>query len=126
MAQTSSSPSSSFNTDDYFAFADRAAVAAGIDVPVIPGILPVLSAPQILAASPPSAAPVFRPASTLNLTAWAKTMRPSASWGSNTLRRQVEELWAKGVPGVHFYVLNRSYSVSKILDYLGIPGHIPD
>ena len=39
--------------------------------------------------------------------------------------RQVEELWAAGVPGVHFYVLNRSYSVSKILDHLAIPGHIP-
>jgi methylenetetrahydrofolate reductase (NADPH) len=37
--------------------------------------------------------------------------------------RQVEELWQAGVPGVHFYVLNRSYSVSKILTNLGLPGH---
>ena len=36
---------------------------------------------------------------------------------------QVKELWDSGVPGVHFYVLNRSYSVSKILQYLGLPGH---
>ena len=37
---------------------------------------------------------------------------------------QVRELWDAGVPGVHFYVLNRSYSVSRILDNLVIPGHI--
>ncbi|HIB10805.1 MAG TPA: hypothetical protein EYO17_02570 [Dehalococcoidia bacterium] len=37
--------------------------------------------------------------------------------------KQVEELWANGVPGIHFYVLNRSYSVSKILDNLDLPGH---
>ncbi len=37
--------------------------------------------------------------------------------------RQVRELWEAGVPGVHFYVLNRSYSVSKILTNLGLPGH---
>jgi methylenetetrahydrofolate reductase (NADPH) len=37
--------------------------------------------------------------------------------------RQVRELWDAGVPGVHFYVLNRSYSVSKILANLGLKGH---
>jgi methylenetetrahydrofolate reductase (NADPH) len=37
--------------------------------------------------------------------------------------KQVEELWASGVPGIHFYVLNRSYSVSKILDNLKLQGH---
>jgi len=36
---------------------------------------------------------------------------------------QVRELWDSGVPGVHFYVLNRSYSVSRILNNLGLPGH---
>jgi methylenetetrahydrofolate reductase (NADPH) len=36
---------------------------------------------------------------------------------------QVRELWDEGVPGVHFYVLNRSYSVSRILDNLSLSGH---
>ncbi|MCH8310941.1 MAG: methylenetetrahydrofolate reductase, partial [Chloroflexi bacterium] len=36
---------------------------------------------------------------------------------------QVRELWEAGVPGVHFYVLNRSYSVSRILDNLQLAGH---
>jgi methylenetetrahydrofolate reductase (NADPH) len=37
--------------------------------------------------------------------------------------RQVRELWDAGVPGIHFYVLNRSYSVSKILTNLALDGH---
>ena len=32
--------------------------------------------------------------------------------------RQAEELWRNGVAGIHFYTLNRSYSVSKSLDIL--------
>ena len=36
---------------------------------------------------------------------------------------QVRDLWDQGVPGVHFFVLNRSYSVSSILDNLNLPGH---
>ena len=52
-------------------------------------------------------------------------MTPSESWHDHAVR-QGKNVWAAGAPGVHFYVLNRSYSVSKILDQLSIQGHIPD
>ncbi|MYC38394.1 MAG: methylenetetrahydrofolate reductase [NAD(P)H] [Chloroflexi bacterium] len=112
-----------FDNADYFAFADRA-VASGIDVPVIPGILPVLSAPQIrrFTALCGSKIPTDLDAE-LDRLADDDAVR---DLGVEYAARQVEELWAAGVPGVHFYVLNRSYSVSKILDHLAIPGHIPD
>ena len=32
--------------------------------------------------------------------------------------RQAQELMASDVPGIHFYVLNRRYSISKILENL--------
>lgn len=113
-----------FDNDDYFAFADRAN-AAGIDVPVIPGILPVLSAPQIrrFTALCGSKIPSGLDADLDRLGENDDAVR---ELGIEHAARQVEELWAAGVPGVHFYVLNRSYSVSKILDRLAIPGHIPD
>ena len=112
-----------FDNADYFAFADRA-VASGIDVPVIPGILPVLSAPQIrrFTALCGSKIPTDLDAELDRLADDDDAVR---DLGVEYAARQVEELWAAGVPGVHFYVLNRSYSVSKILDHLGIPGHIP-
>ena len=113
-----------FDNADYFAFADRA-VASGIDVPVIPGILPVLSAPQIrrFTALCGSKIPTDLDAELDRLADDDDAVR---DLGVEYAARQVEELWAAGVPGVHFYVLNRSYSVSRILDHLGIPGHIPD
>ena len=113
-----------FNNDDYFAFADRAG-AAGIDVPVIPGILPVLSAPQIrrFTALCGSRIPPDLDAELDRLGEDDDAVR---ELGVEYAARQVEELWANGVPGVHFYVLNRSYSVSKILDHLSLPGHIPE
>ncbi len=113
-----------FDNADYFAFADRAA-AAGIDVPMIPGILPVLSAPQIrrFTALCGSKIPSDLDGELDRLGEDDEAVR---ELGVEYAAKQVEELWASGVPGVHFYVLNRSYSVSKILDHLGIPGHIPD
>ena len=113
-----------FDNDDYFAFADRAA-AAGIDVPVLPGVLPVLSAPQIrrFTALCGSKIPADLDAELDRLGEDDDTVR---ELGIEYAARQVEELWDAGVPGVHFYVLNRSYSVSKILDRLGLPGHVPD
>ena len=113
-----------FDNNDYFAFADRAD-AAGIDVPVIPGILPVLSAPQIrrFTALCGSRIP---PDLDAELDRLADDDDAVRDLGVEYAARQVEELWASGVPGVHFYVLNRSYSVSKILNHLGIPGHIPE
>ncbi len=112
-----------FDNDDYFAFADRAA-AAGIGVPVIPGILPVLSAPQIRRFTALCGSKI-PPGLDAELESLGEDDEAVRELGIEYAARQVEELWAAGVPGVHFYVLNRSYSVSKILDRLAIPGHIP-
>ena len=113
-----------FDNNDYFEFADRAA-AAGIDVPVIPGILPVLSGPQIrrFTSLCGSKIPADLDAELDRLGEDDESVR---ELGIDYAARQVEGLWEAGVPGVHFYVLNRSYSVSRILDRLGLPGHVPD
>ena len=113
-----------FDNNDYFEFADRAE-AAGIDVPVVPGILPVLSGPQIrrFTSLCGSRIPEDLDADLVRLGDDDESVR---ELGIDYAARQVADLWEAGVPGVHFYVLNRSYSVSKILDRLAIPGHVPD
>ena len=113
-----------FDNDDYFAFADRAA-GAGIAAPVIPGILPVLSAPQIRRFTALCGSKI-PPGLDAELDRLGEDDDAVRELGVEYAARQVQELWAAGVPGVHFYVLNRSYSVSKILDRLALPGHIPD
>ena len=113
-----------FDNNDYFAFAEKAA-AGGIGVPVIPGILPVLSGPQIrrFTSLCGSKIPEALDAELNRLGDDDDSVR---ELGIDYAARQVEGLLAAGVPGVHFYVLNRSYSVSRILDRLGIAGHVPD
>ena len=113
-----------FDNNDYFAFAEKAA-AGSIDVPVIPGILPVLSGPQIrrFTSLCGSKIPEDLDAELNRLGDDDDSVR---ELGIDYAARQVEGLLAAGVPGVHFYVLNRSYSVSRILDRLGIAGHVPD
>ena len=113
-----------FDNDDYFEFADRAA-AAGIDVPVVPGILPVLSGPQIRRFTSLCGSRIPSGLDT-ELDRLGEDDDSVREFGIEYAAKQVEALWDAGVPGVHFYVLNRSYSVSKILDHLGIPGHIPN
>ena len=110
-----------FDNDDYFAFADRAA-AAGISVPVVPGVLPVLSASQIRRFTALCGSKI-PPKLDAELDRLADDDESVRELGIEYATGQVEELWAAGVPGVHFYVLNRSYSVSNILDRLALPGH---
>jgi methylenetetrahydrofolate reductase (NADPH) len=110
-----------YDNDDYFRFVERAR-AGGIDVPIVPGVLPVLSASQIRRFTALCGAKI--PADLdAKLVKYADDDDAAREMGVEYATRQVEGLWAAGVPGVHFYVLNRSYSVSKILDKLRLPGH---
>ncbi len=49
------------------------------------------------------------------------TTRPQRSSGSSTRSEQCEGLLAFGVPGIHFYSLNRSRSVKAIVENLSLP-----
>ena len=105
----------------FFDFMDRAA-KAGIDVPVVAGVLPILSAAQIRRFTALCGAKIPE-ALDLQLDQFYDDDNAVRELGIEYATEQVRELWDSGVPGVHFYVLNRSYAVSKILSNLGIAGH---
>ena len=105
----------------FFDFMDRAA-KAGIDVPVVAGVLPILSAAQIRRFTALCGAKIPE-ALDLQLDQFYDDDNAVRELGIEHATEQVRELWDNGVPGVHFYVLNRSYAVSKILANLGIAGH---
>ncbi len=110
-----------YDNNDFFAFMDRTR-QAGIDVPIIPGVLPILSTGQIRRFTALCGARI--PAALdKQLDKLADDDEAVRELGVEYATRQVRELWDAGVPGIHFYVLNRSYSVSKILTDLGLPGH---
>ena len=105
----------------FFEFMERAH-SAGIDVPIIPGILPILNTAQIRRFTSLCGATI-PPDLDTKLEEYAEDDNAVRELGVEYASRQVEELWENGVPGIHFYVLNRSYSVSRILANLELPGH---
>lgn len=98
--------------DDYFRFVDRCRVA-GIDIPIVPGILPVTNLTQIQRITALCKAKL--PVSFVERLA----QQDSTDWqfqvGVEFATSQVAELLAGGVPGVHFYVLNKSHATSEVL-----------
>lgn len=107
-----------FDNNDFHDFMDRVE-QTGIRVPIIAGILPILSTPQIRRFTALCGAKI---PSDLNeqLDKFADNDDAVRDIGIDHATKQVAELWRDGVAGVHLYTLNRSYSVSCILDQLAI------
>ena len=110
-----------YDNRHFFQFMDRAE-KAGIKSPIIPGVLPVLSAPQVRRFTGLCGAKIPDELDE-KLDRFADDDTAVRELGIEWATEQVRELWDSGVAGIHFYVLNRSYSVCKILDNLALPKH---
>jgi methylenetetrahydrofolate reductase (NADPH) len=101
-----------FNNDDFFAFRDRA-TAAGIGVPIIAGIMPILSVKQIKRFTTMCGAAI--PPDLLDkLEAVEDDPEAVRHVGMYHATRQCHELIENGVTGIHFYTLNRSTATRAI------------
>src|SRR6266403_1146098 len=97
----------------FFAFVDRAR-AAGITVPIVPGIMPITNVAQIERIAALSGAHI-PPALQRDLDAARGDDAAALQVGVAYATTQCRELLAAGVPGVHFYTLNQSPATSAIL-----------
>ena len=111
-----------YDNQDFFKLLDRAA-SVGINVPIIAGILPILNANQIRRFTSLCGSKIPDELD-VQLERYSDDDDAVRELGIEYATKQVQELWNQGTAGVHFYVLNRSYSVSKILDNLKLPEHI--
>ena len=101
-----------FDNADYFAFVERAR-AAGIEMPIVPGIMPILSAASIRRMTSLCSARIPE-----ELQAGlsdvehddALTHEVGVQWAT----LQCQELLERGVPGIHFYTLNKSTATRAI------------
>jgi methylenetetrahydrofolate reductase (NADPH) len=109
-----------YDNSRFFDFLDRAR-RAGINVPIIPGVLPILNTRQIRRFTALCGARI-PPTLDRQLDKFADDDDAVRDLGVEYATKQVKELWDNGVAGVHFYVLNRTYSVSKILTNMGLAG----
>ncbi|MFO0012061.1 MAG: methylenetetrahydrofolate reductase [NAD(P)H] [Planctomycetota bacterium] len=98
--------------DDYFRFVDRCR-AAGIEIPIVPGILPVTNLAQIQRIT--SLCKAQLPKSFVERLAEQESPEWQFQVGVEFATSQVAELLSGGVPGVHFYVLNKSQATSEVL-----------
>ena len=107
-----------FDNADYFEFRD-ALTKRGVNVPLIPGIIPILSATQIkrFTALCGSKIPAKLAA---RLDALGTDDAASAEFGIEYATQQCAELIAQGAPGVHFYTLNKAPSCVRVVQNLGL------
>ena len=108
-----------YDNDDFFRFRDRCD-GIGIRVPIVPGILPVTSYKQIARITSLCGATLpekFRTA----LEALGDDTEGQFEVGVEFATAQVQRLFNGGVPGVHFYVLNKSRATARVLTSMSRP-----
>lgn len=109
-----------FRASDYFALVDRAR-ALGCDIPIVPGIMPILNLGQVSrmamlsgTALPDEVLAVFAP--------FGDDKAAIRAAGIELASELCRELLAGGAPGLHFYTLNRSKATREIVDNLRASG----
>jgi len=108
-----------YDNADFFTFRDK---IKKLGVPIVPGLLPVLSLKQVQRITSLCKAKL-PDALVKQLTRHAADPHAQIEVGIDHCTAQVAGLLRAGVPGVHFYVLNRSDTVQKILRNVGIEPH---
>ena len=106
-----------YDNDDFYRFRD-ACQAAGISVPIVPGILPVTNYKQALRIAGMCKARIP------DQMAAAMNDNDDADYqfkvGVDHARVQTIDLIENGVPGIHYYVLNKSDAAGQMLDGLSL------
>jgi methylenetetrahydrofolate reductase (NADPH) len=108
-----------FDNADYFEFRDHLAGKLGVTVPLVPGIIAILSAAQITKFTQLCGAKI-PPALRTRLDALANDDEAAMQFGIEYASRQCEELLRAGVPGLHFYTLNKAAATVRVLQNLGL------
>ncbi|MCD6682220.1 MAG: methylenetetrahydrofolate reductase [NAD(P)H] [Burkholderiaceae bacterium] len=108
-----------FNADAYLRFRDQAA-RIGIDVPIVPGIMPISNFSQLARFSDACGAEIPRWIR-LELAACGDDIEAIRAFGARAVASMCRRLVAEGAPGLHFYTLNQSGPTSAILEALDAP-----
>jgi methylenetetrahydrofolate reductase (NADPH) len=102
-----------YNNDDFFRFRERCQ-AIGIHQPIVPGLLPVTNFAQIKRITSLCGAKL--PGDFVaRLESAGEDAEAQFAIGVDFATRQTAALMGAGVPGIHFYVLNRSEAAAEVL-----------
>jgi methylenetetrahydrofolate reductase (NADPH) len=95
-----------FSASGYYHFVE-AASAAGVDVPIVPGIMPILSFSKLARFSDACGAEIPR-WMRRKLESFGDDSESIRAFGLDVVTALCEELLARGAPGLHFYTLNQA------------------
>ena len=107
-----------FNSDAYFRFVDEAQ-ALGAEIPVVPGIMPIINASGIIRFADNCGADIPR-WMRLRLQSYGDDGASIRAFGLDVITRLCEQLRAGGAPGLHFYTMNQSAATLEICRRLGL------
>jgi methylenetetrahydrofolate reductase (NADPH) len=108
-----------YNPDAYFAFVDECQ-AEGIDIPIVPGIMPINRFSQLARFSDACGAEIPRWIRR-KLEGFGDDTASIRSFGLDVVTQICDRLLRSGAPGLHFYTLNQAGPTSTIWQRLGLP-----
>ncbi len=107
-----------YNADAYFQFVDQCQ-AMGIQIPIVPGVMPIYNYTQLARFSNVCGAEIPRWLR-LRLEDYGDDMSSLRALGLDVVTDLCEKLLAGGAPGLHFYTLNQSGIITNIAERLNL------
>ena len=107
-----------FNADAYERFVDDVR-RMGLDVPVVPGIMPIMGSSQLMRFSDACGAEIPRWIR-LRLQGFGDDTASIKAFGLDVVTSLCEQLRQRGVPSLHFYTMNQSATTLEICRRLGL------
>ena len=107
-----------YNSDAYFRILEDVQ-SMGLEVPVIPGIMPIGSSTQLMRFSDACGAEIPRWIR-LRLQSFGDDIASIKSFGLDVVEDLCEQLRAGGAPGLHFYTMNQSAATLTLCERLGL------
>ncbi len=116
-----------FDNADYYEFRDHLISRHNVRIPLVPGIVPILSGSQIKRFTSMCGARIPAPLAA-RLDELGDKDAAVAEFGIEYATKQCEDLLRAGAPGIHFYTLNKANSTVRVLRNLSLarePGTAP-
>jgi methylenetetrahydrofolate reductase (NADPH) len=112
-----------YNAESYFYFIERAE-KMGINIPIVPGIMPITNYTSLVRFSDMCGADIPRWIKK-QLEAYGDDVESIQQFGTEVVTKMCEQLLEQGAPGLHFYTLNQSEPSLKVWDNLGLSNQEP-
>ena len=107
-----------YNSDAYFRFVDDV-YKLGADIPVVPGIMPIISSTQLMRFSDACGAEIPRWIR-LRLQAFGDDTASIKAFGLDVVADLCEQLLNGGAPSLHFYTMNQAQAVKQLVERISV------